>query len=54
MSKWWYKEKFRSGEKATLTVGFDLWGWALPLVVEKDYGEFRVKLLCLFLFVAWD
>ena len=54
MAGWWYKEKVWSGEKATLTVGLDLWGWALPLLIEKDYGEFRVRLLCFFLFVAWD
>jgi len=54
MRSWWFKEKMWSGDRATITLGYDLTAWALPLLVDKDYGEVRLRVLCIFLYVAWN
>jgi len=43
---WYRKEKIWSGEKVGLYLGYDLWGWALPLMIDKDYGLLTIQLLC--------
>ena len=53
-ARWWFTEKIWSGDKLTVTLGYDLLGWALPLFVDKEDGEFRLRLLCIYLSVAWD
>lgn len=48
------KEKRYSGDKRTWVIGLDLWGWALPILIEADYGAFRIRMLCFFISVEWD
>ena len=49
---WFRKEKTWSRGTASLSLGYDLWGWAIPLLIDVDYGEFRLRVLCLCLSIA--
>ena len=39
---WWLKE--RSWARYEFT--FCLWSWAIPLFIDKDYGQFSIQVLC--------
>ncbi|MBA7654775.1 hypothetical protein ES703_62668 [subsurface metagenome] len=51
---WYRKEKIWSNYKFNLSLGYDLWGWALPLLLDIDYGIFEIKILCFRLKFEWD
>lgn len=52
---WYRKDKCCwSGDKRSCHIGYDLWGWALPLLIDNDYGVVTVKILCFNLTLAYE
>lgn len=51
---WYRKTKIFSGERMSLTIGYDLWTWALVMLVDVDYGFASLELLCFSIAIGWE
>jgi len=36
------------------TIEYDLWAWAIPLLIDIDYGMGAIQLLCFKVNIGWD